>query len=65
MGDSSETVFNNELFLRDCTCPKPECNELEIEINNGIQRAVTRVSVADVENMDWYLKKWADSKKGQ
>jgi hypothetical protein len=56
MGDDSETIFNHELFLRDCTCPKPECSELEIEIISlGGARAKTRVSADQLKDLRWFL----------
>lgn len=63
MGDNSETIFNNQLFIRDCTCPKPECNELEIEVNDGVHKAVTRISPEDALHLNWFVGKWIKRKQ--
>jgi hypothetical protein len=63
MGDSSETVFQGTLFLRDCTCPKPECNELELEIHPpGGVKTMVRLPVVDVQNLQWFMVRWLESK---
>lgn len=59
MGDSSETIIDPTLRIRDCTCAKPECKELEFETSNLIDKPViTRLSMSQVENMQWFLDKW-------
>lgn len=59
MGDSSETIIDPGLRIRDCTCAKPECSELEIETSNLIDKPViVRLSMDQAKNMRWFLDKW-------